>query len=340
MPTADELKLLQRLPLDLKVKKTELRVHEWIRHYGESGVYVAFSGGKDSTVLLDIVRKLYPNIEAVFVNTGLEYPEIQQFVKTVENVTILRPEMRFDEVIKKYGYPLLSKEIARKVSGARFGKQWAMKYIDGTATKANGEKSFYNVEKYKPLVNADFVVSSMCCNEMKKKPLHNFNKKFEKVPISAQTAEESLARKYTWQKNGCNAFNVVHPISNPMSFWTEQDVLHYIKESNLPICSVYGDVVPVNDENQTVFDWGFVDLKTTGSDRTGCIFCGFGCHLEKEPTRFQRLKETHPKQYKYCLGGGEFNERGIWQPNEKGLGLKYVFDEINKIYGENFIKYE
>ena len=69
--------------------------------YGVEGVYVSFSGGKDSTVLLHIVREMYPEVEAVFVNTGLEYPEIQQFVKTFDNVTILRPKMRFDEVIKR-----------------------------------------------------------------------------------------------------------------------------------------------------------------------------------------------------------------------------------------------
>ena len=119
MPTRDELKLLQSLPLDVKVAKTKLRIHEWVRHYCTDGVYVSFSGGKDSTVLLHIVRELYPNIPAVFVDTGLEYPEIRQFVKTFENVEILRPKMRFDEVIKKYGYPLIGKEVAQRIYTAR-----------------------------------------------------------------------------------------------------------------------------------------------------------------------------------------------------------------------------
>ena len=105
------LQELQALPLWRKIQITQARIIEWYQHFNGQ-VYVSFSGGKDSTVLLDLARRIFPDIEAVFVNTGLEYPEIQKFVKTFDNVTILRPSMRFDEVIKKYGYPLISKETA------------------------------------------------------------------------------------------------------------------------------------------------------------------------------------------------------------------------------------
>lgn len=73
-------------------------------------------------------------------------------------------------------------------------------------------------------------------------------------------------------------------------------------------------------------------LATTGCDRTGCIFCMFGCHLEKEPNRFQRLKETHPRQYDYCINGGEYNDQGMWQPSKDGLGLGKVLDYIGVKY--------
>lgn len=339
MRTIDELRMLQALPLELKVAKTKLRIREWVNEFGVEGVYVAFSGGKDSTVLLHIVRQLYPDVEAVFVNTGLEYPEIQRFVKTFDNVTILRPKMRFDEVIKKYGYPLLGKEISQKVYYAKQGAKWAKKYIDGTAER-NGEKSRYNIERYEPLLHTDFFISNRCCSVMKKTPSHEFSKKTGKMAITGQTADESILRTSTWLKNGCNGFNLKIPVSNPMSFWTEQDVLQYIKQNSLPIASVYGDIVYAeNPEQIRLLDQGEC-LKTTGCSRTGCIFCGFGCHLEKEPSRFQQLKQTHPRQYEYCIGGGEFNEDGIWQPNKQGLGMGYVFDQMNKIYGENFIKYK
>lgn len=117
--TREDLKYFQAMPLEVKVGMTKTRIREWVKEYGTDGVYVSFSGGKDSTVLLHIVRELYPNIEAVFVDTGLEYPEIREFVKTFSNVTIIRPKMRFDEVIKKYGYPIISKEVAECVYGAR-----------------------------------------------------------------------------------------------------------------------------------------------------------------------------------------------------------------------------
>lgn len=91
MPTRNELTQLQSLPLELKVMRTQQRIREWVQYYGVDGVYVSFSGGKDSTVLLDMVRKLYPTVKAVFINTGLEYPENQQFVKDFDNVEILRP---------------------------------------------------------------------------------------------------------------------------------------------------------------------------------------------------------------------------------------------------------
>lgn len=119
MHTFEELKELQSLPLKEKIKLTQKRITEWVDHYSVEGVYVSFSGGKDSTVLLDIARKLYPEIKAVFVDTGLEYPEIRDFVKSYENVDWLKPKMNFRQVIEKYGYPFISKEVSNKVAGGR-----------------------------------------------------------------------------------------------------------------------------------------------------------------------------------------------------------------------------
>jgi len=82
------------LPLEAKIIKTELRIREFYDHFNGE-VYVSFSGGKDSTVLLDIARSLYPDIPAVFFDTGLEYPELKEFVKTIDNVEIRRPNRSF-----------------------------------------------------------------------------------------------------------------------------------------------------------------------------------------------------------------------------------------------------
>ena len=110
--TIDDLRQRQALPLEIKVRMTQQRIREWINEFGVEGVYVSFSGGKDSTVLLHLVRELYPNVPAVFVDTGLEYPEIRDFVKKFDNVTWLKPKMNFKQVINKYGYPFISKEIS------------------------------------------------------------------------------------------------------------------------------------------------------------------------------------------------------------------------------------
>lgn len=169
-----------------------------------------------------------------------------------------------------------------------------------------GEYSkMYDRSKYIFMLDAPFEISNQCCNVMKKNPAHTYFKETGRVPITAQMACESKPRLTQWLMNGCNGFDLKIPTSNPMSFWTEQDVLRYIKENDLPICSVYGDIVIDYDamgqcKNQISFaDYGIFgedrpSLKTTGCDRTGCVFCGFGCHLEKE-SRFLRLKETHPK---------------------------------------------
>ena len=116
---AKELAIMQSYPLDMKIALTRNRIYEWVTQFGEDGVVVSFSGGKDSTVLLHLVRTYFPDVKAVFSNTGLEYPEIQRFVKSFDNVDIVTPKMRFDEVISTYGYPLISKEVAEAIYYAR-----------------------------------------------------------------------------------------------------------------------------------------------------------------------------------------------------------------------------
>lgn len=366
-----DLKQMQSLPLEAKIRMTKMRIQAWyeswtrfeiydketgktrfvtmdtrdqfaepdlnesefIKTTQDGQVYVSFSGGKDSTVLKHIVDSMYDDVPAVFVNTGLEYPEIQRFVKDIKdgkydcfssNVEIVRPEMRFDQVLKTYGYPVITKRISNTIHYAKKniadGKETERtKALDGKLMRENGT-SFFNCSKWKFVVDAPFDVSDQCCNVMKKKPVKKYTKESGRLPMTAQMASESMQRRAQWIQHGCNAFDKKSPISNPMSFWTEEDILEYIRKYDVPYCPVYGDIVETDE-----------GLKTTQCDRTGCIFCMFGCHLEKGENRFQRLKKTHPRQYEYCIGGGEMVD-GKLQPNKEGLGLGKVLDYINVKY--------
>mgnify|MGYP000264252689 CR=1 FL=1 len=65
---------------------------EWYMRY-DGQVFISFSGGKDSTVLLDLARRVYPDIPAVYVDTGLEYPELRDFVKTKGQCYLASPAL-------------------------------------------------------------------------------------------------------------------------------------------------------------------------------------------------------------------------------------------------------
>jgi 3'-phosphoadenosine 5'-phosphosulfate sulfotransferase (PAPS reductase)/FAD synthetase len=304
--TNDNLKELQSLPLELKIQKTATRIMEWQREF-DGKVYISFSGGKDSTVLLDIARKVDKNIEVAFVDTGLEYPEIKKFVTSKENIKTLKPKMRFDEVIKKYGYPVISKEQAAFIQEYRDTKSDKLANIRWNGNKYGRGKIS---EKWKFLVDAPFKISDKCCDVMKKEPCKQYEKDTGNYPIIGTMASESAQRKSNWLMYGCNAFDKKRPTSQPISFWTEQDVLTYLKYSKIPYASIYGHIIEIDNGV----------LATTGESRTGCMFCMFGVQEEKCPNKFQRMKTTHPNQYNYCI------------KQEKGLGLGQVMDYVGVIY--------
>lgn len=343
-----DLKQMQSLPLEAKIRMTQRRIREWY-DYWDGMVYVSFSGGKDSTVLKHIVENTpgVCDVPSVFVNTGLEYPEIQRFAMSQPNVVTVRPKIRFDQVLKKYGYPVASKEVAGYVREAKHSKSEKLRTmriqrLKGEYRRPDGELSEFNSPKWECLLNAPFETSDKCCSVMKKQPINEYARKTGRKGIIGTMAGESRFRRQSWLRYGCNMFNSSTKLSRPMSFWTEQDVLHYLKKYDLPYCSVYGDIVS-RDEDGNLYDLppeylevlyasgNPTELTTTGCNRTGCIFCMFGCHLEGEPNRFQRLKETHPRQYEYCIGGGEMVD-GKWQPNKEGLGLGHVLDYIGVKY--------
>lgn len=359
MPTIGDLRQKQALPLESKVIMTKQRIREWYNHFN-GDVYVSFSGGKDSTVLAHLVHDIYPEVPLVFSNTGLEYPEVRQFAERMGAETI-EPKRLFSEVISTYGYPIIGKEVSRYIAAARSMRK-DIKHACRKKFKTGGNP-MYCKERWLPLLQqTEFRIDAACCDVLKKAPFKRYMKNSNRRPYVGTMAEESALRLQDWLVNGCNAFDAKKQVGKPMSFWTEQDVLHYIKENEIEIASVYGDIVAVD---ATGFEYEPLpgidcELKCTGCRRTGCIYCGYGCHLEKGETRFQRLAKTHPKQYEYCMRGGQWvnnpkhdptapkydgdwlnwNPKKIWVPSKEGLGMKKVFDDCNQIYGKDFIRYE
>lgn len=377
-----ELRQMQAMPLDIKIRMTKERIEAWYDNWTrfdilntktgktrfktidtrdkykepplkeneiiqtayDGQIYVAFSGGKDSTVLKHMVDSMYDDVPPVFADTGLEYPEIRQFAMCQKNVVVVRPKKTFKQVLITKGYPVVSKEVAHRVKFARS----ALRRGDTNTTdllKLRGEYrdprsgtlSMFNQKKWGFLLDAPFAISDECCANIKEAPSGIYQRETGRMPVTAIMASESMRRTSRWLQYGCNAFDSSNPMSAPMSFWTEQDVLQYLVKYNIPYCSVYGDIRRKNVlDGQAAFDgFGGLDgeeLETTGAKRTGCIFCMFGCHLEDEPNRFQRLKKTHPRQWEYCIKGGEFNADGMWQPSRTGLGLGFVLDYIGVKY--------
>lgn len=266
------LRQRQGLPLDVKVSMSKSRIRSFYDHVSD-GVYVAFSGGKDSTVLLHLVRQVYPKTPAVFIDTGLEYPEIREFVRQTDNVIWLKPKMSFYQVIKKYGYPVVSKEQAHFIYQYRNTRSAKLKHRVWF-----GKEGRYKISnKWKFLVDAPFKISEQCCYVLKKNPVKKYEKQTKQKPYLGIMAADSNVRERLYLRNGCNILVEGKERSQPISFWVEKDIWDYIKKHKVPYCKIYDRGVP----------------------RTGCIFCLFGIHYD--PDRFETLKALHPKLYNYCM---------------------------------------
>ena len=280
---------LRALPLDSKVTKTKRMIQEAFDEFGKDKVYISYSGGKDSTVLSHITKQLYPEILHLFANTTNEYPETIQHVKweikhnnsniiTVFPIDSKGKLWTFKDVVKHYGYPMFSKRIANAIRTYRNAKtiqtkQNSIDYIN---------KNFKKYNKYK-----EMNISDKCCDKLKKDPLKRNAKKLGlECAIIGILASESRLRENEWINYGCNVFHIKKDNQcRPLSFWTDKDITEYIEKNNVRISSLY----------------------EKGFTRNGCMYCGFGVHLENgEQNRFQKLKYTHPVQYNYFINNFDY----------------------------------
>ena len=275
MMTYNELKYRQSWTLEQKIDHAVGAVSDFIAKTNGK-IYISYSGGKDSLCLLDIIRRfINKNTLAVFCNTGNEYPEVLKFVRQNENLTIIRPKIQLAQIIEKYGFPLISKEQSRYIYQAKHTKSEKLLNI----RLYGGKKGIGKIaERWKFLIKAPFNVSEKCCDYLKKKPFEKFHKETGLFPVIGTLAGESRLRLQKWLKYGCNSFETKIAASYPLSIWTEADVWAYISKFNLPYSTIY-------------------DM---GIRRTGCMFCGFGCHV-KNDSRFYFLKKHKPKVYEHFM---------------------------------------
>ena len=299
-----DLELKQNLPLSTKIRYTESRIKKWYESFN-GDVYVSFSGGKDSTVLLDICRKLYPNIEAVFCDTGLEFPEIREFVKSIDNVTWIKPRhysgkrkgeiFSFKKVLEEYGWPIVSKEQAKYIREVQNGTTECNR--NKRLYGKNGSRSGMISKKWQYLIDAPFKISEKCCDVMKKRPFHQYKRRTGKVPMVGTMAEDSTFRKQSYLRYGCSIFKEGKEQSRPLMFWKEKDIWKYLKDNNVKYSKIY----------------------EMGYERTGCVFCLFGHHLDLQrgKNRIELLKKTHPKLYDYCMNKLDMKNVLKYYPSNK-----------------------
>ncbi len=284
----------QGLPLELKIRRTERRITMWYEHFA-GDVYVAFSGGRDSTVLLHLVRKQYPNVEAVFFDTGVEFPEIRRFVRTIDNVTWVRPAMPFHKVLQRHGYPIVSKQQAEYLHEIRDAKS---RKVQDYRLNGNARGNFKLSNKWRYLLEAPFPISHHCCDVLKKNPAHKAERQSGKARIIGTMAIDSNPRKLAYLKSGCNALNLKSPRSTPIAFWTHADIIDYIESRQLELSSIY----------------------SMGYEHTGCAMCLFGLHMEKPPNRLEMLAQTHPKMYQYVMKTLHYDDVLEWYPELTAKG--------------------
>lgn len=274
--TSSELTERKQWTLEQKIDHSVGVIDQFISHCGgKQKVFVSFSGGKDSTVLLHLIRKVFgAEIKGVFCNTRNEYPDIVKFVRSISNIEIIYPKLTPQEVIAKYGFPLISKEQSESIRKSKTTKSEKLR----TKLLFGDNRGNYGMisKKWLFLTKQQFLISEQCCYHLKKSPFRILKKR-GLSPITGEMAEESSLRTRKWLKNGCNVFGKNNK-STPLSIWTEKDIYEYIKKYNVKIADIYAK----------------------GAQRTGCMFCGFGCHYPKD-NRLQLIYTLYPKYYKIVM---------------------------------------
>jgi len=297
----------QSLPYEAKIKHAALRANEFHEKLGGQ-VHISV-GGIDSITLLLFLRDIGIDCPAISVSS-LEDKSIVKIHKEL-GVIPLSPLKNKVDVIKEYGFPVLSKETAGKIELLQNPTEKNATVRHAIITGETGEYGGYRkntrmkmsqkwLQKFGGLENeregvnygiAPFRVSNKCCYYLKEKPCDNYAKAHGTYPYLGLMASEHGRREKGLMLNGCNYYGKTVTRSAPFAVFSRNDILQLALDLHVPVPEIYGEIRRDKTGN----------LYTTKAQRTGCSMCGFGIHLEKRPHRFDRLREANPKEWEFWM---------------------------------------
>lgn len=294
----------EKMTLDDKISDAMHRIED-LYYQTEGKCYVSFSGGKDSTVILAIIKmceEIYTipqgGIKAVFCDTGIELGATRDFVRWCRdnwysNVEIIRPEKTFSWILANKGKPMKSKMkseiINRYQRNKNTNEEVAGKCFDRLMSRElNGKpnKKTRIADKDLHIMHDDFdiQISNSCCDILKKKPFSQWQKEndMQGYLLGLRTGEggvreiEAIKRV----KNGgklCTATKGKWTIKMPIIDWTDDDVEEFIQKYNIPLSKAYTEY---------------------GMKRTGCMGCPYALNIAKD---LEVLWNYEPQRYKASM---------------------------------------
>lgn len=272
------------------------KIKQVISIYGEKNFYIAFSGGKDSTVLSALIDMAIPDneIPRVYVNTGIDLNMIRDFVfemgKSDSRVNIITPSKSVKKMLETEGYPFKSKIHSHVID--LFQSKSSNKMIDGY--RGNRPEQWHcntcpKILEYQFSDDFKLKVSDKCCLRMKEEPLIDYanNNKKSIAIIGTMRVEGGRRTKINCLQFKGKKLSKFQPLAPMTKEWEEW----FINEYNVQICDIYKP--PYN------------------FTRTGCKGCPFALHLQNELDTLEKFFPAERKQCEY-----------IWQP---------VYDEYRRI---------
>jgi len=259
-----QLRALQTLPLEKKIELSEAFITHLL--YDHKRPIVAWSGGRDSTVLLALVLRQKPDVDVAWVNTGVEFPECVRFIQRIRkdwqlNLHIAKPEAIFWEVTEKYGWPMLGK------GGS--GYWWSR----ADRLERQGKTKLARATR-------DARISAACCRILKEKPMKKLCRSLEvDCMIVGNLVSESRQRFLTWAQKGQCYFSQTEKRCTawPLAWWTHEDILEFNRRENLPHSPIY-------------------DM---GHSRNGCWPCLMDIRFPDN--KLKALRQSHPRLWRFLI---------------------------------------